>query len=71
MLGAHAALTLARHERIGLDELFRIYARSSITVRPILVAAIALLGPGRDVARAVKDDSTQHTWVYDHAASNA
>jgi len=71
VLGAHAAMTLARHRQIELDELLGIYARSSTTVRPILVAAIALLKPGPGVARAVKDDSALHKWVYDHAASYA
>ncbi|MGH3834346.1 MAG: reverse transcriptase domain-containing protein [Pseudonocardiaceae bacterium] len=69
VLRAHAAMTLARHRQIGLDELLGIYARSSTTIRPVLVAAIALLEPGAGVARAVKDDSTLHKWVYDHTAS--
>lgn len=69
VLRAHAAMTLARHRQIGLDELLGLYARSSTTVRPVLVAAIALLAPVASVARAVKDDSTLHQWVYDHTAS--
>ena len=68
MLGAHAAMTLTRHRQIELDELLGIYARSNTTVRPILVAAIALLKPGPGVARAVKDDRALHKCVYDHAA---
>jgi RNA-directed DNA polymerase len=71
ILRAHAAMTLARHRHIQCDELLSIYARSSTTVRPVLAAAIALLAPSANIARAVKDDSTLPKWIYNHTKSDA
>jgi RNA-directed DNA polymerase len=71
VLRAPIVLTLARHGQIKLEEVLQIYHRSSATVRPVVVAAAALLSPRRDVARALKDDDRLHEWVYDWAASLA
>ena len=64
-------MALARHRHIKCDELLSIYARSSARVRPVLPAAIALLVPPGNIARAVKDDSTLHKWIYDHVTLDA
>jgi len=71
VLRAHAALTLARHRRIKVDELLSLYDRSSTTVRPVLVAAMALLKPQKNIQRAVTDDSQLHKWVYQWSATSA
>jgi len=71
ILGAYAALTLARHKQISLESLLGLYNRGSVTVRPILVAAIAHLKPTADVKRALSDDSRLYSWVYTWAMSDA
>jgi hypothetical protein len=71
VLRAEAARTLARHKRIELDELLRIYDRSSNIVRPVLAASIPLLNPTTAVRKAVTGDSQLNAWVYDWAATQA
>lgn len=71
VLRAHAALSLARHEEIAIDELLSIYSRSSSTVRPVLAAAVALLKPPTSVRTAVTRDSKLCLWSYEWAESNA
>jgi hypothetical protein len=71
VLRAEAARTLARHKRIELAELLRIYDRSSNIVRPVLAASIALLSPITAVRKAVTGDSQLNAWVYDWAATQA
>ena len=71
VLHAHAALTLARQKQITCERLLAIYDRSSSAVRPVLVAAIALLKPPQNVQRSVTDESELHRWVYEWAALHA
>jgi RNA-directed DNA polymerase len=71
VLRAHAALALARHRAITMDELLPIFDRSSVTVRPVLAAAVALLQPGEPMRAAVTGDSAVCRWAYDWAAVNA
>lgn len=58
-------MTLARHGRITLEDLLPIYVRSSKTVRPILVSAIAWLKPSAKIERAIIEESALHRWVYE------
>jgi hypothetical protein len=71
VLRAEAARTLARHQRISLDELLSIYDRSSDIVRPVLAGAVAILKPGADVRRAIVGDSKLNQWSYEWAAKHA
>jgi len=68
VLRAHAALALARHGEITEAELLGIYDRSSATVRPVVAAAVALLGPSLAVRDAVTGDSALNLWSYEWAA---
>jgi RNA-directed DNA polymerase len=67
VLRAHAALTLARHKQIQVEDLLTIYDRSSAAVRPLLVAAIGLLEPSNSIRRSITDESDLHKWVYEWA----
>ena len=67
VLRAHAALSLAQHGVITVDELLAIYSRSSTTVRPVLAAAVALLKPAAPVRTAVTGDSALCLWSYEWA----
>lgn len=71
VLRAHAALTLARLGMVDSAELLSIYDRTSVTLRPVIAAAIALCKPADDVAAAVRGDSLLHAWAYDWASRNA
>jgi RNA-directed DNA polymerase len=71
VLRAQAAMTLARHKLIDVDQLLRVYDRSSQVVRPVVVAAIALLAPSEDITRAVTSDTQLDRWVFDWAKQNA
>jgi hypothetical protein len=71
VLRAQAAMTLARHDLIDADRLLPVYDRSGPVVRPVVVAAIALLKPSETVARAVTSDSQLDRWVFDWATQNA
>jgi hypothetical protein len=64
-------MTLARHGLIDADQLLPVYDRSGPVVRPVVVAAIALLKPSETVARAVTSDSQLDRWVFDWATQNA
>ncbi|SIM53246.1 Reverse transcriptase (RNA-dependent DNA polymerase) [Micromonospora cremea] len=68
---AHAALTLARHGQINADELLRLYDRTGVTARPLLVAAIALTKPSTRITKAVTQDNPLHRWVYEWAHTSA
>ena len=67
VLRAHAALVLARHSKVGEAELLGIYDRSSVTVRPVVAAAVALLQPSAAVRDAVTGDSALNRWSYEWA----
>jgi len=71
VLRAHAALSLARHRSVKIDELLRIYRNSSATVRPVLAAAIALLKPATPVRKSVIGDSALCKWSYEWAELHA
>lgn len=71
VLRAHAALTLARLGMVDSAELLSLYDRTSVTLRPVIVAAIALCKPADDVAEAVRGDSLLHAWTYDWSSKNA
>lgn len=71
ILRANAAKTLARHKLVSADDLLRVYDRSSPIERPIIVEAIALLKPTKNVRDAVIGDSKLHDWVFDWAAELA
>lgn len=71
VLRAEAARTLARHQSIDLTDMMRMYDRSSNTVRPVLVAGMALLKPTATVRNAVTADSQLNLWVYEWAAQFA
>jgi RNA-directed DNA polymerase len=71
VLRSQAAMTLARHRLIDVDQLLRVYDRSTPVVRPIVVAAIALLTPTEGITRAVTSDSQLDRWVFDWARQNA
>jgi RNA-directed DNA polymerase len=71
VLRAQAAMTLARHNAIGEDELLRVYDRSSPVTRPVVAAAVALCKPSARVSRAVTGDSQLNRWVFDWARVNA
>jgi hypothetical protein len=68
-LRAAVAFTLARHKKLTLDDVLSMYHRSSTTVRPVLVAAAAMLAPSSAVEKALKRDSRLHGWVYDWASN--
>lgn len=71
VLRVHAALALARHGKITVDDLLAIFHRSSATVRPVLAAAVAHLQP-TDIQRdAVTGDSPLCAWTFEWAASGA
>lgn len=71
MLRAQAAMTLARHNQIGEDDLLRVYDRSSPVTRPVVVAAIALRKPSKPVERAVTGDSQLNRMVFEWAKVHA
>ncbi|MEQ0560852.1 RNA-directed DNA polymerase [Amycolatopsis sp. NEAU-NG30] len=68
ILRAETARTLARHRMIELDELLKLYERSSNIVRPVLAGAIALLKPSGNIRRAIVDDDKLNMWAYEWAA---
>ena len=71
VLRAQAAMTLARHGEIDGDELLRIYDRSSPVTRPVVVGAIALIGPSERIARAVTGDSQLNRLVFEWSSQYA
>lgn len=70
-LQAQASMSLARFGMIGEDELLRVYDRSTPVSRPVVVAAIAILNPGKAVANAVTRDGQLNRWIFDWARANA
>ncbi|GAB4062474.1 hypothetical protein GCM10028777_02330 [Angustibacter speluncae] len=71
VLRAHAALVLARHRKVDEAELLAIYDRSSVTVRPVVAAAVALLKPSAAVRYAVTGDSALNRWTYEWSELHA
>jgi RNA-directed DNA polymerase len=70
-LRAYSALALARHKAIPLEKALSAYDRSSAAVRPVLVAAIAILQPTKSVERSIIQDSRLHRIVFEWASQNA
>jgi hypothetical protein len=71
ILRAHSALTLARHKQITVDQVLATYGRSSAAVRPVLVAAIAVLKPRTNIRQSVTQDNSLHKLIYEWAAHHA
>lgn len=71
VLRSHAAMALAKHNATSADDLLAFYDRSSPVVRPVLVAAVGLLGPNSRQQQAVVGDSLLHKWVFDWAVNYA
>lgn len=67
VLRAHAALVLARHGEVDLQQLLNIFNRSSATVRPVVAAALALLDPPISTRNAITGESTLNRWAYEWA----
>jgi hypothetical protein len=70
ILRVQTALTLARHRQISVDELIRIYDRSTPVVRPVVVAAVGLLKPSANVRRGVTQSKLDQ-WIFDWARQHA
>jgi hypothetical protein len=71
ILRAQSTLALSRHGHITTDQVLALYDRSSSTVRPVLVAAIAMLKPGTSTQRSVTRDNELHRLVYEWASNHA
>ena len=70
VLRAEAAQTLARHQQITINELLRVYDRSSTTVRPALAGAIALLKPTSSIRSAITGETTLNKYAYEWWATS-
>lgn len=71
VLRAYASLSLARHKEATVREALAAYDRTSVSVRPILVAALALLHPTGNVRKAIIQDDVVYGWIFDWAQANA
>ena len=71
VLRAQAAMTLARHNLTDAEELLGVYNRSSPVTRPVVVSAMGLLKPSKEIRRARTGDSQLDRWIFDWANRNA
>lgn len=71
VLRAHAAKTMARHGLITAEELLTLYDRSSAVERPVVVEAMALVKPAKNLQNAVTGDNKLHKWIFDWAIQHA